>query len=922
MSHQKSFARLRTVATMLLLCLFANVVKAQVQTPRYISPTPNCGGFYEYLPQGYNSNETYPLIVFVHGLGELGQGTAGELPRILWNGLPKLINQGQFPTSFSVNGQTHKFIVISPQFKQWPGATDVNDVVNYAIQNYRVNTNRIYVTGLSMGGGVTWEYGAMFASRVAAIVPICGATYPDNGRAQQIASNGVAVWATHNNADGTVPVSNTDTYVMYVNNNNPNPAAKKSIWLSASHDAWTQTYNPNYRENNLNIYEWMLQYSKGGSTPPPPPPPPAPTTVNLPGRVEAENFSNRSGVQTEATGDAAGGGQNVGWIDNGDWMDYLVNPTSSGSYTVKLRVATPNNGGQLQIRKADGTTLATVTVPNTGGYQTYQTVTATVSLTAGTQTLKVVSTATPGWNFNWMEFELAPVAAPLPSATIFKIEAENFTSQSGVQTEGTQDAGGGQNVGWIEQNDWMDYSINPATSGTYTVKLRVATPNANAQLQIRKADGTVLTTVTLPNTWGYQSWQTVNATINLTAGAQTIRVVSTASEGWNINWMEFSPSAGAAAPPPASGTATKIEAEAFSSQSGIQTEWTQDAGGGQNVGWIDNGDWMDYSYNAPSTGTYTIKFRIATPNNGAQLQIRKSDGTVLSTVNITNTGAYQIWQTITATVNLTQGQQTLRILSSTSQGWNFNWMEITPGGSSTPVVVTATKTKIEAEAFSSQNGVQTEGTQDAGGGQNVGWIDQNDWMDYSYNAPGTGTYNISFRIATPNNGAQLQIRKADGTVLGTVNIPNTNAYQIWQTVTTSVSLSQGQQTLRIVSTAPAGWNINWMEIEGPVSGTVAGRTATGETEIVSTTTSTAAPLEIYPNPVTDRFVLKLNNDLKGAVKVSIVNNAGSVVKEFSLNKASEGISQFYLSIGTLPAGSYILKAQMGNWSETKQIIKQ
>jgi endoglucanase len=88
---------------------------------------------------------------------------------------------------------------------------------------------------------------------------------------------------------------------------------------------------------------------------------------------------------------------------------------------------------------------------------------------------------------------------------------------SGVQTEGTADAGGGLNVGWIDPNDWMDYSINVTAAGTYTVNFRVAATVANAQFQLKKSDGTVLATVNVPNTWGFQNWQTVSATVNLSS---------------------------------------------------------------------------------------------------------------------------------------------------------------------------------------------------------------------------------------------------------------------------------------------------------------------------------------------------------------------------------------------------------------------
>lgn len=129
----------------------------------------------------------------------------------------------------------------------------------------------------------------------------------------------------------------------------------------------------------------------------------------IPGKVEAEDWATMNGVQTEGTSDV-GGGLNVGWIDNGDWMDYKLIALTGGSYTIKFQVASPNNGSQFQLRKEDGTVLSTINVPNTGGWQAWTTVSATVQLPAGTQTIRVISTSTPNWNINWMDFSLSTTA--------------------------------------------------------------------------------------------------------------------------------------------------------------------------------------------------------------------------------------------------------------------------------------------------------------------------------------------------------------------------------------------------------------------------------------------------------------------------------------------------------------------------------
>jgi predicted esterase len=259
------------VAATAFFIFFSSGALSQVQTAKYISISSNCNAFYEYLPEGYSSgSSTYPLIIFLHGLGELGAGTSITLPKVLNNAIPNLIRQGRFPNSFYVNGNTYKFIVLSPQFVAWPTAKDVSDVIDYAARTYRVNPKRVYVTGLSMGGGGTWSIAAdpTYNKKLAAIVPVCGALYPTTARAYAVADANIPVWATHNSVDPTVPVDYTNNYITYIKARNPNAIAKKTIFNVTGHDAWTTTYDPNFRENGLNVYEWMLQYEQGAATVP------------------------------------------------------------------------------------------------------------------------------------------------------------------------------------------------------------------------------------------------------------------------------------------------------------------------------------------------------------------------------------------------------------------------------------------------------------------------------------------------------------------------------------------------------------------------------------------------------------------------------------------------------------------------------
>lgn len=116
----------------------------------------------------------------------------------------------------------------------------------------------------------------------------------------------------------------------------------------------------------------------------------------VPGKIEAESYNSMSGVQTEACSE---GTLNVGWIDTGDWMDYYVSVTSSGTYRLEYRVANQYDGGKIDFL-CDNSTLATTTVPNTGGWQTWTTVKTTVNLTAGLHKIRLSASGSP-WNLNF-----------------------------------------------------------------------------------------------------------------------------------------------------------------------------------------------------------------------------------------------------------------------------------------------------------------------------------------------------------------------------------------------------------------------------------------------------------------------------------------------------------------------------------------
>jgi len=125
----------------------------------------------------------------------------------------------------------------------------------------------------------------------------------------------------------------------------------------------------------------------------------------LPGVVQAENWTDMAGFEVEVTSDI-GGGNNTGFADAGDWLEYSVNINEAGSYQVEYRLASESGSDGFNVT-LDGELIETVTVSSTGGWQSWSTQTSTLNLPAGEHTLRIESLG-GGWNFNWMQFSVLP----------------------------------------------------------------------------------------------------------------------------------------------------------------------------------------------------------------------------------------------------------------------------------------------------------------------------------------------------------------------------------------------------------------------------------------------------------------------------------------------------------------------------------
>lgn len=253
-------------------------------------------------------------------------------------------------------------------------------------------------------------------------------------------------------------------------------------------------------------------------------------------------------------------------------------------------------------------------------------------------------------------------------------------------------------------------------------------------------------------------------------------------------------------------SSTQVEAEeAFpDNHDGIRVETTTDIGGGQNIGFIVNGDWAEYTIDVPVPGSYQLSFRTASNNNNGGAINLSANGTSIGSVVVPDTNGWQVWRTIsTSVVFATSGPQTLRLDFAGGRGslFNVNWFTYREAPE-----------KVEAEvAFpDNQSGIQLEATTDSGGGQNIGLIVNGDWAEYTIDIPVVGQYRLDFRVAS-NSGGSIEL-STNGVSLGSIDVANTGGWQTWKTIRTSVGFATaGIQTLRMDFVGGSGslFNLNW-----------------------------------------------------------------------------------------------------------------
>ena len=271
-----------------------------------------------------------------------------------------------------------------------------------------------------------------------------------------------------------------------------------------------------------------------------------------------------------------------------------------------------------------------------------------------------------------------------------------------VDIEPTTDTGAGYNVGKTRAGEWLQYSVSVAATATYTFEARVASVGTGSRFRV-EVDGVDVTgPIDLPDTGGWQSWQTITGPgLTLSAGPHVVRVVlasnGTSGGVGNYNWFRFVAPEPAPAPSLAFGGVPValpgvVQAENFDTggqgtsysdttvrnSGSVYRDTAVDIGqtgdpsnGGYYVGWTRLGEWLVYSVDVTETREYALEVRVANLGSGASFRLEVDGVDRTGPIALPDTGGWDAWQTLAAgSIPLTRGPHTLRLVMVKQNGEN------------------------------------------------------------------------------------------------------------------------------------------------------------------------------------------------------------------------------------------------------------
>ncbi len=433
-------------------------------------------------------------------------------------------------------------------------------------------------------------------------------------------------------------------------------------------------------------------------------------------------------------------------------------------------------------------------------------------------------------------------------------------------------ASNGFYVGWTADNEWMQYTVQVDSSAAYEVKLRYAALNPGARVKILVNDADISGSQILAPSGGYQSWAyvTINDVI-LYKGQQKIKVFFE-KEGANLGFMKF-----ALQKKTEDVSLIPVSAETYK-----QTEL------------------IYLSCNKMLVDSTVTSAGFSCTVNGDMVNITSLTSNIANPYQVIISLDQQIFDIDIIKLSYSDG------FVKATDGTSLQNFTDLPVKNNLPIY-TLIPGKIEAEGFSFNQGLVLETTTDVGGGQNIGYTNTGDYLDYRVRVLKTSKYYIEVRVASGGSAGKMEVQQIspEGTVLGSViiNTPFTGGWQTWRSIGASIDLIEGIGTLRVKILQPE-FNLNWYKF-----------TETG----LGIAEETSSMFTVFPNPAID-FVSVVVPGSSGKKKVISLRASNGVLLR-SMEMASGEVSK-KLNTDDLPAGLYIVELDLEGTITRKKLIVQ
>lgn len=431
----------------------------------------------------------------------------------------------------------------------------------------------------------------------------------------------------------------------------------------------------------------------------------------------------------------------------------------------------------------------------------------------------------------------------------------------GVDIENCSDAvSNGFHVGWVEDGEWMQYSVRSDEAMTYNVLLRYASQSATARVYIEINGKRASKTVSLSPSGGWSVWKTAAIpNVIVPAGLLKVKIVFETG-GVNFNYFQFK-------------NPKTIDNTAFEMLTAETAQWSDIVTLKLNKT-IDSLTGNPFAITINGSAATVVSSTVNAVDN-TKIDIKIAEPLLSATIlKISNAGA-----------DCKSGTQSLSPFQNADVANLIFPHKTIPG-------------KIEAEDFTINNGFSFETCTDAGAGTNTSYAAVDKYLDYYAWVENSGSYKMDFRVSVNAASAQIAVLKdQNGSMvpLKSVSFGNTGGWQNWQTQSATVSLTAGKNIIRLLSRSD-GYNLNWIQFS----------------QLTAVESPESQQIALYPNPARGSFFLQFNEEKPR--HIALLDLQGRVVSRHSTQLSLEKID-----IPGIQPGMYVVKISDARGVMTKKL---